>query len=558
MTSPQSGNQPSPPLASDLLRSDPLPSVTDELHATINAHGLYNSLQFVLRLSPEVHRKLAALPNGIGIASSRDVSFDVVQAFSTYLHETVHWWQHMGSTYGLMTSLCFPSQTHANYVQIKRLIAEKQLKKPIRKLTKQLPGPSHPDTLEGVSNIIVNNHFDLGAFRRLSYDLESAKALIADPLFDSIGHAIEVTYGNNLLTMSGVVDLNFRVLPDPRQWEEPFQKLREANVEGFYYGGPVVLWPIGAREIMEGQACFSQIQYLHFASGRKLNWNDFRTRGMLHGVYVKAFEEFLLRAELGWPPTIDHPAVALFLLICDMAINPGSGFPFSPAPHYRSFITDTVPGIRFTSLSTMVRLRCPSVAGAITDYTRAEYEDVTEQLASLLLDRSPLEIAETCSRWASGFMAPLMAEYSICDFGPMNTVARVLLSHFLAFMEDKYTTPEYFCWPGAWMAGERVSEKLAELFDRHSALFVDKADNDGIFPRLRSNCDEVLVQKMFETFYSANIVYSLTEQLISKEGAFSYDYDWLKPSASRAKSKEFANSHFQQIYGIHPDAIPLL
>ena len=63
---------------------------------------------------------------------------------------------------------------------------------------------------------------------------------------------------------------------------------------------------------------------------------------------------------------------------------------------------------------------------------------------------------------------------------------------------------------------------------------------------------------MFETFYSANIVYGLTDQLITREGAFTYDYDWLKRSASRAESKAFADSHFQQIYGIDPDAIPLL
>ena len=218
---------------------------------------------------------------------------------------------------------------------------------------------------------------------------------------------------------------------------------------------------------MEGQACFSQIQYLHFASGRRLSWDDFRTLGMLHGVYVKAFEEFLSRVELEWPSTVDHPVVALFLLICDMALNPGSGFPFSPAPHYQSFITDTVPGIRFTALSVMVRLKCPGVIGAITNYTRAEYKDVTEQLASILLDRSPLEIAETCGLWASGSMADLMSEYRTFDFGSVNTVARILFSHFLAFMQDKYTRPESFCWPGAWMAGERVSEELAVLFDRH-------------------------------------------------------------------------------------------
>jgi hypothetical protein len=39
--------------------------VPTELNACLNAHGLYNSIQFVLRLSSEVHRKIQALPAGI-------------------------------------------------------------------------------------------------------------------------------------------------------------------------------------------------------------------------------------------------------------------------------------------------------------------------------------------------------------------------------------------------------------------------------------------------------------------------------------------------------------
>ena len=36
-----------------------------DMNACINSHGLDNSFQFVLRLSPEVHRRIAALPKGI-------------------------------------------------------------------------------------------------------------------------------------------------------------------------------------------------------------------------------------------------------------------------------------------------------------------------------------------------------------------------------------------------------------------------------------------------------------------------------------------------------------
>jgi hypothetical protein len=87
---------------------DPMPTMSGDLNATLNAHGLYNAFQFVLRLSPAVHQKISELRPGI--VSTREIGFDRAQAFSTNLHETIHWWQHVGSTYGLMRSLSYPTR----------------------------------------------------------------------------------------------------------------------------------------------------------------------------------------------------------------------------------------------------------------------------------------------------------------------------------------------------------------------------------------------------------------------------------------------------------------
>ena len=46
-------------------------------------------------MSPEAHRKIEALPKGI-IEGSRN--FHSIDAYSTYLHETIHWRQHNGET----------------------------------------------------------------------------------------------------------------------------------------------------------------------------------------------------------------------------------------------------------------------------------------------------------------------------------------------------------------------------------------------------------------------------------------------------------------------------
>jgi hypothetical protein len=84
-----------------------------DLYAALNAQGLYNSRRFILRLSPNVHGALSTSSGGFSIRSG--VDWETMQAMSTYLHETVHWWQHVGTTTGLFLSLTYPAQALGNY-----------------------------------------------------------------------------------------------------------------------------------------------------------------------------------------------------------------------------------------------------------------------------------------------------------------------------------------------------------------------------------------------------------------------------------------------------------
>ena len=132
-----------------LLDSDLPEEVTPaDLNACQNGRGCYSPLQFVLRLSPEVHRQLASLPSGIvrGNADS-----DSLQAFSTYLHETVHWWQHIGSTAGFMRSMSYPAQSHANFKHLRRLLEAIGPKKSIREIADLLADSRSPETPGGLA-----------------------------------------------------------------------------------------------------------------------------------------------------------------------------------------------------------------------------------------------------------------------------------------------------------------------------------------------------------------------------------------------------------------------
>ncbi len=523
--------------------------------ATLKGHGLYSTFQFVLRLSPAVHRKLSSMPNGI--VNSGIVDVEGMQAFSTFLHETIHWWQHVGSTYGLMLSMTYPAQAHANYKHLKNLIGSVGFKKSVRQLADVLPGGGY-GTPGGLVNIIINNHFDMEAFRGLTVSPLSASPIVQNPQFENLGHAYHIAYGNIISLLSAVSDHKFNVIPHPKEWSEPFFKLQEAREEGYYYGSPVSLYPLGAYEIFEGQARMAQLQYLHFATDGILGMEAAETSGMFNGVYGKAFSDFLQLTELERPNSIDHPTVGLFLLICDIALNPGSGFPF-PVVHYSTFIRDIEPGARFVWLCRIARLKHPEIMDVVRDYSREEYAAISSKLCAAIFEHPPLEIAQEFCRWAAlPEFSPLMAEHQSFSFEKGNVAVRMIFAHFLAFMRDKFEHPEFFCWPGAWMAGRRISPNAHTLFERHGALFIDKEDDDGVFPRLLPGRSESDIQKAFEDFYAHNVVFDLTRQWITEQGSFRYEYRWLSQRGSTAEIQGFAERTFESVYGLKPSSAEIL
>jgi hypothetical protein len=389
----------------------------------------------VLRLSPLIHRTLAGLKPGI--TTNGEIGLDGAQAMSTYLHETIHWWQHIGSTYGFIFGLNYPVQAHATFVDLKQLLAGDGFRKSIVEQGQRLNarGPTGWGTLAGTSNVIINNHFDLEVFRLFTLGPEVAKALAENPRFEAVGHAFHMTYDLTIGVLASSVDEGFKALPDFRQWKDGFDKLRSSKERGYYYGSPIELWPLGSREIFEGQARFSQIQYLSYACGHNLEWKSYASLGMLDGVYVTAFQQFLKLTECEWPDRVDDPVVSLFLLFCDLAINPGSGFPVTIAPNFASFIEDVNPGARFAMFCRSIARKFPIMKGAIRRHSREEYDVLTSELANAYKDFPPLLLSELCSAWFSpqGPLARLRGEYAAYKFDPKNYVIRHLFAHFPCF-----------------------------------------------------------------------------------------------------------------------------
>ena len=152
----------------------------------------------------------------------------------------------------------------------------------------------------------------------------------------------------------------------------------------------------------------------------------------------------------------------------------------------------------------------------------------------------------------------LVEEDRVFRFSETNMPLRFLFARYLAYNRDKVHYPEILCWPGAWMAGERLCRDSETIYRRNRALFVDKEDDDGIFPiyipgRARHDVDET-----FNQFYDWIVSYDLASQWIEKEGPFEYGYKWLSTTHGPDKMKGWVAEGFAHSFGVHPDEFEIL
>ena len=501
-----------------LLDADPIGGeVPADFAACLNERGLYSTNQFVLRLNPRIHALVdAASP---GLYAEGDLTEETLQAYSTYLHETIHWWQHMGSTSGLIYSLARPVQTHLNDAALSKVVQSIGGKKSLKRWAEERlrGGTRQDDPVLAAANSIVNNAIDVEFYKRIVLDPKIVPALQSERYFESVGHSYWMAYGQALSVLTATVDREMDHLPNGPTWEEGFRQVREAGLPGFAYQGPVTVAPLGLRALYEGQARMLQLQYLTFGASNPPSLAQLREAGFFDTFYGEAFDAFLEITGAIDPPKIDHPVVGLFLLIVDLAINPTRGFPLD-IESFADFVTDTDPGIRFWRLSMAVRDN-PSLLGAIVDYSAEEYGAIADQLTEACGYDHPLAALQEIGIWAheAPGVVDLMRQQANFQFDPSNIVIRVLFSHFIAFSQDKLAHPEFFCWPGAWMAGERVAQRSQTLFLRHLSLYTDRADDDGIYPRYRPGADPKALTDTLSSFYANIVLYDLTWQWIFRD-----------------------------------------
>ncbi|MBS1633851.1 MAG: hypothetical protein JST10_14910 [Bacteroidetes bacterium] len=511
------------------------------------ARGVYNPMQFVLRLRNDVRHELDSIK--AGLINSGEITFDQAQAHSTYIHETIHWWQHVGSNYGLISSLKFPAQSHIAHSDLLTILKDIGAIKSIDKYNKTYPYNVNITKA-------LNYWYDIEFAGQIAFDPKRMKRITQSPYFESWGHSYNIKWSSTIWTLASIVDKDLTFLPNIKKWETGFKTLTDKKIKGFYYGSQNSIMPIGTKAIFEGQARISQIQLLFNSSHGKMCMSDFAKIGMLNGIYSEALQLFLDILSEPMPNNANDPLVGLFLLLCDIAMNPTDGFPFDIS-HYESFIISNDPGYRFCLICQMIRDKHPALKHSIQNYSKEEYINISEALTRSIGCFSPFESAAYICDWiqTENSLKQLLSEEKNYKYSKINLPIRLFFSKFLRFQEDKVKCPQFFCWPGIHFSeNEKNSLQLMDcltLFEKHKALFIDDVNGD-IHHAAIDNCSVEQLDETLNEFYSWNCMYDMTRQWIIKDGPFNFDYGWLSSKYTNTDMENWASTHFEKTFGVKP------
>lgn len=214
-------------------------SIFSKFEACLNASGMYETIKFALSLSPEVHRLIDELIDENNTVNE-EPTYEHFQAYSTYLHETVHWWQHVGSTSGLLLSLSYLGITYINFKDLIEIYEEFGAIKSLKTWSSEIllhEGICAQKKLAKV-NTVVNNTIDIEFYQMLALVPKVlAERANGNKVFESVGHSYHMAYSQLNRLLDTIIDNEFKTLPHPEKWQIKFKELSDRKVPGYYYGG---------------------------------------------------------------------------------------------------------------------------------------------------------------------------------------------------------------------------------------------------------------------------------------------------------------------------------
>lgn len=529
-------------LKSKLLRTCERP----DLQFDSSIKGRYSSMYFFISLSNEIRDLLDDV---------EEPSPETYQAFSTYLHENIHWWQHIGSNFGFIFHSSFPSFATDSVNKIKELIEKGIISKSLIKYEQKYFDENRIADIENL-NIIANNYHDLEYAKKFSMDNKSIIKIAEEDgrFFHSIGRCYLIMWSDTVHSYSDNFDKKFTFLPNFNLWFDKFKELELNKTPGFAPDIPMKISPLGIKAIFEGQAVFNQIVYLaNVFKDNNIVLNDFVDKGLLHGVYIEAFEHFLRIIEEDMPIFIEMELIALFLLVCDLSINPTNGFPLD-IYDFKGFIYKNDPGMRFISICSVIAENKGYYLKKCENQSKQTYIELSKLISKKIGTICPYESLSVYSEWLKNDdIKELIEEEKAHEYKNENMPFRLFFAKFLNFQLDKREFPEIFCWIGNHLSSGKNPTAM-QLFEKHKALFIKK-ENGETTAMINDQHNSEQLYKTYNTFYFYTIIYELILKWISEEGEFKYDLKWLMADKNPDNHIERLKMEFKKIFGIEIEEI---
>ncbi|MBB2951579.1 hypothetical protein [Sphingobacterium sp. JUb56] len=506
--------------------------------------GSYSTMQFVLRLNENVRYNLN---------ESTEFDSDKKQAFSTYLHETIHWWQHIGSNFGFILNTSFPALAVESISPLNNIIKQGIKVKPILDYEKSYFEENGSADIADV-NIIVNNFYDIEYAKLFCLDNKTIMDIADDRrFFLSMGHCFNILWTNALHVYKDTIDHDFKFIPNYDNWVNEFKNLEHKKVDGFYPDSKLHYAPLGIRQIFEGQAVFNQIVYLKNAfKENNIIFKDFIDQGILHGIYLEAFDHFLRILNEERPIFVEDSLISLFLLSCDLSINPTNGFPLD-IYDFRGFINKNNPGLRFISICSFISKKKTYFLEKCKIPSKETYIELSKMISEALGYKCPYQSLSVYTEWLKNdSIKELLKEEENHKYKTENMPFRLFLAKFIKIQLDKKDFPEVFCWIGHYMSTPN-NNYVKILFENHKALFTDAEDGE-IKPIIREKISEENLLETFNQFYLNTMLFELILKWISEDGEFKFDYKWLMNERNEEIIPRL-KEEFKRMFGIEIDEI---
>lgn len=167
------------------------------------ARGSYNTMKFAMNLRVDIRKAMDTEEN----------PYEKTQAFSTFLHETIHWWQHMGSNFGFIYSLSYPAMAAVSTPYLRKLIKKNITVKPLTKFNKQ-NNENHNKLEISELNKVLNTYYDIKYAKLFALDNKNITEITKDKIFFvSTGNCYHTLWHSSILSLT-TVDTNYKFLPD--------------------------------------------------------------------------------------------------------------------------------------------------------------------------------------------------------------------------------------------------------------------------------------------------------------------------------------------------------